>query len=52
MTPLQRLIVQRLSETDGLQKLLTASKGVNELEARITEDQIEMSKIENWNYAL
>ena len=41
-----------MAETEGLKKLLDASKNLNELEAQITEGQIEITKVENWNYAL
>lgn len=32
--------------------MLSACRQVNELEAHISEQQIQLSKVENWNYAL
>ena len=39
---LERVIVERLSQTDGLKKLLAASQMVNELEVQVSEGHIEL----------
>lgn len=49
---MEKEIAERLTQTDGLKKLLDASKNLNDLETQITEGQIEIAKVENWNYAL
>ena len=43
---------KKLAEIDGLDKMLKETKKVSELETQITDCQLQISKVENWNYAL